>query len=219
MTAWKRKEVIGNATLYLGDCLEILPTLPKVDAVITDPVWPNVPDGMFGPCDPFSLLASAADLWGDPKRVVIVMRTDSDPRFLCCIPDRYKFFRTSNLSYSCPGHLGRKLGGLEHAYAFGDPIRSLVGQRVIPGEAPKAQPGDSDRRHPCPRSFTHMKFLVRWYSECDEVILDPFMGSGTTMLAADAAGRKSIGIEIEPKYFDIACERIENAQRQERLFA
>lgn len=52
-----------------------------------------------------------------------------------------------------------------------------------------------------------------------EVICDPFMGSGTTGVACMNLGRKFIGIEIEPKYFDIACERIENAQRQERLFA
>ena len=51
------------------------------------------------------------------------------------------------------------------------------------------------------------------------VIIDPFMGSGTTGVACMKAGRKFIGIEIEPRYFDIACERIENAQRQQRLFA
>ena len=50
-------------------------------------------------------------------------------------------------------------------------------------------------------------------------ICDPFMGSGTTGVACMNLGRKFIGIEIEPKYFDIACERIENAQRQQRLFA
>lgn len=50
-------------------------------------------------------------------------------------------------------------------------------------------------------------------------IIDPFMGSGTTGVACMNLGRRFIGVEIEPKYFDIACERIENAQRQERLFA
>jgi site-specific DNA-methyltransferase (adenine-specific)/modification methylase len=50
-------------------------------------------------------------------------------------------------------------------------------------------------------------------------VLDPFMGSGTTGVAALAAGGEFIGVEIEPRYFEMACERIENAQRQERLFA
>ena len=52
-----------------------------------------------------------------------------------------------------------------------------------------------------------------------DVILDPFMGSGTTGVACMNLGRKFIGIEIEPKYFDIACRRIEDAQRQTRMFA
>ena len=54
--------------------------------------------------------------------------------------------------------------------------------------------------------------------EARRTILDPFMGSGTTGVAAMNLGRKFIGIEIEPKYFDIACRRIEDAQRQQRLF-
>ena len=59
------------------------------------------------------------------------------------------------------------------------------------------------------------------YSELDagETVLDPFMGSGTTGVACMKMNRKFIGVEMDPKYFDIACERIENAQRQERLFA
>lgn len=211
--------VIGNATLYLGDCLEILPTLPKVDAVITDPIWPNAPEGMFGAADPFSLLARAADGW-EAKRVVIVMRSDSDPRFLMAIPDRYPFFRACELPYVMPGYIGRKLGGDELAYCFGQPIPSLPGQRVIPGRGPAVQPdGRLANGHPCSRALGHFEWLTRWWSMPEETILDPFMGSGTTLHAAFLGGRKSIGIEIEPKYFDIACERIENAQRQMRMFA
>jgi len=63
--------------------------------------------------------------------------------------------------------------------------------------------------------------LMRWtinFIGCPQTILDPFMGSGTTGVAAMQLSRKFIGIEIEPKYFDIACERIENAQRQQKLF-
>jgi DNA modification methylase len=55
-------------------------------------------------------------------------------------------------------------------------------------------------------------------SKKDETVIDPFMGSGTTGVACMNLGRRFVGIEIEPKYFDIACERIENAQRQQRMF-
>ena len=70
-----------------------------------------------------------------------------------------------------------------------------------------------------PKPLSFIIKLVGKASLPDETILDPFMGSGTTGVAAMQLGRKFIGIEIEPKYFDIACERIENAQRQETLFA
>ena len=73
--------------------------------------------------------------------------------------------------------------------------------------------------HPCPKPIKLMIWMVNRASVSGESVLDPFMGSGTTGVAAMNLGRKFIGIEIEPKYFDIACERIENAQRQQRLFA
>jgi site-specific DNA-methyltransferase (adenine-specific) len=63
-----------------------------------------------------------------------------------------------------------------------------------------------------------MEWLVNRASRSGETILDPFMGSGTTGVACANLGRKFIGIEIEPKYFDIACERIRAAQAQQRLF-
>jgi DNA modification methylase len=64
-----------------------------------------------------------------------------------------------------------------------------------------------------------MKWLVNRTSLAGETVLDPFMGSGTTGVACIDTGRRFLGIELERKYFDIACERIENAQRQSRLFA
>jgi hypothetical protein len=64
----------------------------------------------------------------------------------------------------------------------------------------------------------HFEWLVDWSSLEGETILDPFMGSGTTGAAAVAFGRKFIGVEIEPKYFDLACKRIEGVYRQGDLF-
>jgi hypothetical protein len=76
-----------------------------------------------------------------------------------------------------------------------------------------------DNEHPCPKPTGWMVWAVDIASRRGETVLDPFMGSGTTGVACANLGRKFIGIEIEPKYFDIACERITNAYRQERLFA
>ncbi len=204
---------IGDATLYLGDCLEILPTLGPVDAVVTDPVWPSH-NGMFGDIDAAHLLAEAAAHF-NAKRCVVVARNDQDPRFTANIP--MPFLQSIWLRYSCIGYLGRKMTGNEVAYAFGDWPESKPGRRVLPAMGPVETRPTKKNGHPCPRSEKHTTFLVENWS--DGVTLDPFMGSGTTGVACANLGRKFIGIEIEPRYFDIACERIEAAYAQGRLFA
>lgn len=213
-----KTETIGGAILYLGDCRNILPTISRVDSVITDPVWPNCPLGLLpGSDDPLALFTSAWAVMPKTIRAVIVMRHDSDPRFLAPVPLPYA--RAVILPYVMPGYIGRYLGGDELAYCFGDPIPSMPGQRVIPGRAPSVQPGSKKGNdHPCSRAIDHFLFLVDWWSEPGELVIDPFMGSGTTGVACANLGREFIGIEKEPKYFDIACRRIELAYKQPRLF-
>jgi DNA modification methylase len=74
------------------------------------------------------------------------------------------------------------------------------------------------RQHPTEKPVKLMDWCIGFYPDA-LIILDPFMGSGTTGVACANLGRKFIGIEIEPKYFDIACERITAAYAQGRLFA
>lgn len=208
--------VIGNAEIWHGDCREVLPTLKRVDALITDPVWPNVPSGLLlGWQDPFGLLASALGAC-DPSRVVIVMAFDSDPRFLMAVPDRLPFIRSMQLPYAIPGYRGRLLGGDEVAYVFGDIPK---GTGLIPGRCPTEATKKADRAtgHPCPRSDTHLGALVGWWSAARDVVCDPFMGTGSTGVACARHGRRFVGIELDRRYFDIACERISRAQAQGSL--
>jgi len=207
----------GKAVLYLGDCLDVLPTLEMVDCILTDPVWPNAHPDLIGADDPAGLLASALNLI-DAKRLVIVMRYDSDPRFLQSVPLRWSFFRVQTMSYSVPGYNGRKLGGIEIAYSFGEPVVSKPGRRVIPGRGPTVSKPTQANGHLCPRSEDHFRWLASWWSDDNETILDPFMGSGTTGVACMQLGRKFIGVEIEPKYFDIAVKRITAAAAQLTMF-
>lgn len=216
-----RVEQIGDATLYLGDCREIMLAV-EAEAVITDPVWPNVPAGLIpGSERPYELFFEMCSaLPGSLRRLAVEMRNDSDPRFLTAVPASLPFIHVMWCQYAMPGYLGRVLGGNETVYVFGAPIRSQPGRRVIPSVSPKAQPIDRPPNgHPCSRALTHQQFVVNWCSDDDETVLDPFMGSGTTGVACVHLGRRFIGIEIDPGYFDIACRRIEDAGRQGRLFA
>jgi len=215
-----RVETIGDATLYLGDCLEILPTLPKVDAVVTDPVWPTVPEGMFRGWEaPYELFANMwLALTEHPDRAVVWMRNDCDPRFLSAVPASLAFRQVMWMRYAAVGHMGRFLTGNDVAYAFGDWPKSRPGARSVSAIGPvETLSMRNVTDHPATRSAKHATWLVGNWGH--GTVLDPFMGSGTTGVACANLGRKFIGIEIEEKYFDIACERIAAAYAQGRLFA
>jgi DNA modification methylase len=213
---------IGDAKLFLADAREVVSGFPSclsVDAVITDPVWPNCPSGLL-PGSDGGQQRLLADVLSNvtAETVVILMGFDSDPRFLAAVPSRYPYIRSQQLPYAMPGYRGRLLGGDEVAYAFG---KIPVGRGVIPGRARAVTEPKADRAtgHPCPRADAHLEQIVGWWTPHSGTVIDPFMGTGSTGVACAVTGRKFIGIEIEERYFQIACERIEAAQRQGRMFS
>jgi len=229
------KVEIGNATLYLGDCREILPMLPKMDAIITDPVWPNASPihPVPGSERPWELFAETAPLF-NAERVIVQLGCDSDPTFLRPLAARFPFLRTCWLEYACPSYKGRLLHTGDVAYAYGAWPPARAGAMVIPGKsvstkraaefirgrrpAGKEKGGYEALAHPMPRRLQHVIWLVNWFSVPHLQVLDPFMGSGTTGEACVKTGRHFIGIEIKREFFDYACERIDQVQKQERLF-
>jgi site-specific DNA-methyltransferase (adenine-specific)/modification methylase len=78
--------------------------------------------------------------------------------------------------------------------------------------------GDDVREHPTQKPVGVMEWCITHLPETADTILDPFMGSGTTLVACVKLGRRGIGIEIDPDYFEIACRRVEEATRQPDLF-
>ena len=219
---------IGDATLYLGDCLEILPMLGKVDAVVTDP-----PYGMGYNTDSRRFSGGRTGVQRGAGRNDRSIRGDElefDPSPWLRFPDvvlwgsnhyAQKLPRGSTLVWlkRYQEHYGSFLSDAEIAWQRG-------GVGVYAFHAPDSQgrrrmeftgtPFGGETAHPSQKPVALMRWCVERVSA--ETILDPFMGSGTTGVACAKLGRKFIGIEIEPKYFDIACKRIEDAYKQGDLF-
>jgi hypothetical protein len=210
----------GGVTIFHGDCREILPSLKQPDTCITDPVWPN---SVFpGVPDPAALFAKACHSL-TCARLVVQLGCTSDPRFLAGVPARLPALRVCWLRYAFPSYRGRVLNGSDVAYAFGEAPPSRPGRRVLSGEytarnnATKTQHtkrghGTSSAvdyeqlPHPAPRRLEHLAWLVTVFA--DSGVIDPFCGTGTTLLAAKSAGLPAIGIEIEERYCELAAKRL-----------
>lgn len=213
--------IIGDATLYLGDCMEILPTLDKVDAVVTDPPYGmGFQSNYYGP----RACATGHDkINGDDSTELMKLACSIEAAHSLYVFGRWENLDdipkpTSVITWLKNNH---SMGDLKHEHARG--TEHIFFYAMPDHYWPKSRPHDvieSDRTgnklHPTEKPVSLMRHIVNWTTGA---ILDPFMGSGTTGVACANLGRKFIGIEIERKYFDIACERIEAAYAQGRLFA
>lgn len=232
-----RKEVIGNATLYLGDCMEILPTLPRVDAVITDPPYgeqthanakSNRGGGSGKKAIDFDCLTSdelreifelcnvLCDRW-----TVATMEWRHVAEFDKNPPNGLELVRfgvwlkTNPMPQISADRPAQGWEGIAYMHATN-------GQKKYWGGGGShgnyTGPVITDGNHPTGKPIPLFSKFVQNFTEKNDTILDPFMGSGTTGVAAVQMGRQFIGIEREPKYFDIACKRIEEAQRMTDMF-
>jgi site-specific DNA-methyltransferase (adenine-specific)/modification methylase len=200
---------IGDATLYHGDCLEILPTLPRVDAVVTDP-----PYGIGFAAQPTKWQRRAGqspEAWDDSTELRL--------------PDLLKLGDVQVVwggnYYQLPPSRGwlswlkpdapPSMAHFELAWTNQDRNAKQIKHSIGATNAERVG-------HPTQKPLAVMEWTLHQFPDAESV-LDPFMGSGTTGVACANLGRKFIGIEIERKYFDIACERIEAAYAQHRLFA
>lgn len=213
----------SGVTIYHGDCRQLLPLVvscsPEIQlhrclselAVITDPVWPNASVPLAGSDDPEALVGRA--LWllrgRGVARLAIHLGCDSDPRFMRAVPADWPFFRVASLEIVRVGYKGRLLMTGDFAYLFGSAPKSRKGARVIPGKCVDADSSGKQSDHPCPRKVKHVDWLVTWWSEPTDVVLDPFMGSGTTLVSAKRLGRRAIGIEVEERYCEMAAKRLQ----------
>lgn len=210
---------IGDATLFRADSRDLLGDMRNIDVILTDPVWPNCPPGLIpGSDNPYGLWTDTMAILPPIKRLITILRCDCDPRFLSSVPPCLPFFRTIQLPFVMPLYIGRGLGGDELAHWFGKPVARGRGRNLVPGRGPLVQPiHRQPNGHPCSRAQRHLDWLADWTSDPGEIVCDPFLGSGTTGVACAKLGRRFIGIEIDPRFFDLACQRIDHAYSQGSL--
>jgi DNA modification methylase len=212
-----RKEVIGECTLYLGDCREILPLLPKVDAVVTDP--PYGIGEAAGKNASRGSLATPKDYgfssWDDEPAHDAVAMARGVARWSIIFGGNY---------YALPPTscwlVWDKLNTGDFAdceLAWTNLPKAVRRIRFLWNGCMRRE-RDIEREHPTQKPVDVIKWCIEHLPEPNRTILDPFMGSGTTGVACVKLGRKFIGIEREPKYFDIACRRIEEAYKQPDMF-
>jgi DNA modification methylase len=207
-----REEQIGDCRLILGDCLDILPTLGKVDAVVTDPPYGIGEDGgrfrgrigqnirvlPKGNWDAETPAKSTFDLIRDCSADQIIWGGNY---FSDKLPPSKGWLYWQKL-------MGGDFADGELAWTSRDrALREFT-------KCPKGQGAE----HPTQKPVEVMEWCLGFLPDA-ATICDPFMGSGSTGVACVSMGRHFIGIERHEPYFDIACRRIEEATRQPRLFA
>lgn len=187
-------------TLYQADA-RALP-LPDASVVLTDPPWP----GTYPEAE--QIFCAAAARWHTAKRVIVVLGSDVSPVMLRHVPLSFQW--VCWLEYAVPHYNGRQLYNADLAYIFGVPPRSAEGRHVLPAKTvDSSSNGKSEGLgHPHPRKLGHMEWLVKWYTEAEELIVDPFCGSGTTLVAAQRLGRRSIGVDLNPSYLQLCIKRL-----------
>jgi site-specific DNA-methyltransferase (adenine-specific) len=212
---FRREDLAEGVTLYCGDCREVMPTLGHIDVVVTDP-----PYGM----------AFRSNYRAVRHDAIANDSSDDLLQWICSQPVRhskYVFCRWDNLA-NVPQPRS-VVNWIKNNWSMGDLDHEHARQTEIalfyPGEQhffPVGRPTDvlevrrtGNDYHPSEKPTDLMWAIVRWTAG---TVVDPFMGSGTTGVACAKLGRQFVGIEIEPRYFDVACRRISDALARPDLF-
>lgn len=210
---------IGDATLYLGDCRNFFPVMLGADAVICDPPYgmskdfandaPEIADAIVA--DVFRVLrqhvaGNILAFWS-AQRMEAIDRVFSFPKRVMIWNKTFAIYAPHNVGYRYEPLVW--VSGKEARSKRGDIFEAFP-------IAFRAQAENA--AHPTQKPLALMEEIVRDFTGDGETVLDPFMGSGTTGVACAKLGRKFVGIEIEPRYFDIACRRIEAAYAQPDMF-
>lgn len=195
--------IIGNATLYCGDCRDILPHLPKVDAVVTDPPY-GIGTG-FKKCGGSKSKEWGAQEWDRQTCQPAVDLAIRAGRYVVIWGGNYYVLPPSRCWFAwdkCQPDEWYSTAHFELAWTNMD--RNARRWKMSQVEAYSRM----EKEHPSQKPLGLMEWCIRQLPKDVETILDPFAGSGTTGVAAIKMGKRFIGIEREPKYFEAMCRRI-----------
>ena len=211
---WARAEIIGNCLLLQGDCLEVMPLLGKVDAVITDPPYGIGRDGQVrttggnGGRKAYDFKGWDGDrpngqvfdfiLRGSEEQIIW-----GGNYFADLLPPSMRWLVWDK---------GQRINQSDGELAWTSQQKAL---RII--EMNRVALMTDGAVHPTQKPIALMQWCLGFLPDA-KTILDPFMGSGTTGVACAKLGRHFIGIELDPDYFDIACERIRKTYAQPDFF-
>lgn len=222
---WRKKVVIGDQTLYLGDCMEIMPVLGRVDAAVTDPPY-GIGFGSFNRTNKdakgrrFKANAYKQGSWDDDfdftpfynvlKALDVPLVVWGGNYFPCVWSDGGKgiffWYKAQPVKNFSKGEL---------AWTNMDIPAQFLNFPYYGGI--EGNTSASPRQHPTQKPIAVMEWCLGFLPDAT-TILDPFMGSGTTLVACVKTGRKGVGIELDEDYFEIACERVREAYRQPDMF-
>ena len=233
--------IIGDCTLYQGDCLEIMSTLGKVDAVVTDPPYQVSKGGFAANLQLKGGFGGWMKDYGNKGNIVVcnIEWAEWIPLVYAVLKANAHAYFMSNGKSLFAAHGAAINAGFDlHTVLVWDKKTALPNKYyqnitefalfLKKGKAKTINDPSSknilslfqrdESSHPTEKPAELMAVYVGNSTQRGETVIDPFMGSGTTGVACAKLGRKFIGIELEPKYFDIACERIQKAYDQPDMF-
>lgn len=208
MSGILKEERIGGQRLILGNCLEVMPLLGRFDAVVTDP-----PYGIGFAAQPTKWQRRAgmkAKTWDDELPTAVLGLPSMADGCMIWGGNYYPLPVTRGwLSWYKPD-APPSMGSLELCWTSRDANARQFSWSIGATNAERAG-------HPTQKPVALMEWCLGFLPKA-ETILDPFMGSGTTLVACQRLGRQGTGIELDPDYFDIACKRVDEATRQPDMF-
>ena len=220
MSAIKREERIGGQRLILGDCLAVMAELGPVDAVVTDPPYGI---GETHKKNASRVKAAAPRDYGQydwdaapASREAIQLMRDISKNQIIFGGNYFEGLPATSCWLVWDKQNGKSdFADCELAWTN----LKIAVRRISWLWNGMIRRGAEKRFHPTQKPLGVMQWCIGFLPDAADTILDPFMGSGTTLVACQKMGRAGIGIELDPEYFDIACKRVEEAARQPDMFA